>query len=49
MGVAGATVGSGGGGNGYSGNYPTPDQIAANDKRCGGRAASERPGGALGP
>jgi len=49
MGMAGADGASGGGGSGYKGNCPTPDRIAADDKPCGGRAASERPGGALGP
>lgn len=32
-------------GSGYTGNCPTPDSIAADGKRCGKRAASERPGG----
>lgn len=49
MGAAGADRASGGGGNGYKGNCPTPDKLAADDKPCGGRAASERPGGAMGP
>lgn len=49
IGAAGADRASGGGGSGYKGNCPTPDKVAADDKPCGGRAASERPGGAMGP
>ncbi|BCM19177.1 hypothetical protein MJ8_29490 [Mesorhizobium sp. J8] len=37
------------GGGGYRGNCATPGDTAADGSSCGGRAASVRPGGALGP
>ncbi|RWB66578.1 hypothetical protein [Mesorhizobium sp.] len=45
--VAGYKNGSGGGG--YSGNCAVPTDKASDNSTCGGRAASVRPGGALGP